>query len=346
MTDDMIIRMKRYSAHLVLLALLLSACSSNGEQDSFLLPEPVDFSMEFGNSQTRANTTLDNVWPSQAEVAVYDNTHILKYKTPTYQDPENAPASEASVSLQGVSEKFFWPTDGQSKFFSAWYPYTSTVPELPLTVTVAEDQTTTGIPENSDYYNYDKLYSPAKLFGFRKRVSLKFYHQMCRIVVNVNAIATQGIVNSIALGNGNIKLSGEITTLGETGDGATGTKTVWDNLSGSATIKMRKDTERSSETTRMYTFECILPPQSGGDFETQLLYISGSAYNKTSLSQEAKNYRYSAEYDWKAGYQYNYNMSLTKEGALTVSTVTVKNWGTTDFAYGDADVPDAYYGEE
>ena len=346
--------MTRYALY-ILMMLLIAGCTDNQEELSEQR-EPVSFGIELSSVLTRANTTLDNIWTPSMHIAICEGTTIYPYKPKT-----TSTASGATVELEPVTNAlgsaYFWSvTSDASRTFSAWYPYTLDSDDkivalsTPLTITVPADQTVydntdpehpTGL-NDAEYNSYDLLYAPAITLNYKeKNKCFNFYHQMCRVLVSINSMATANIVTQVKMGHttenvGNIKVQGKITTLGTSGKDAPGTKTVWENVSGTSIINMRKIIDASANDYTA-TYECLLPPQSGGSYEKDLFTIKA-----TSTKTGTKTYVYRAAFDLEAGFQYHYNLSLSKAGIITISTVTVSNWGTTDFISGDADVPPDY----
>ena len=332
------IRYRRIQYAVFLCLLLPSAYSCSSEEEHIVvLGEPVYFAASSSNGMTRG-TTFDNMWTSDINISVCDKStasnRILLYH----------PNQEVTVSGQAVvlspdaeANAFFWSPISETRTFSAWYPYSSTEWTLPKEVTVPIDQSSM---TEANYKNLDLLYAPATTFQYKQKPALlTFYHQCCRIVVNINYVSIGGSIDEVTLGTDNLGLSANITTLGVTGNIGTGTATVWGNVSSTtSSVKMRKNTANSNDSEHYAVYECILPPQSGGDYSTALITIKGTRI--VSGNNIQKSYIYRESFDYRAGYQYNYNFTLSKQGALTIATVTVGNWGTVSFHSGDADVPD------
>ena len=315
-----------------LLAIACGGDSSETANEGMQSQMPVSFSAGLAVSrQTRANITTENLWDGYVQVAVYDknNTRVLPFR------PNTTTTAEATTALLPVGSNFYWALNPEERHFTAWHPYASSdndspwTAERPLSVNVDQSTLT-----NSDYQSQDVLYAPEISFSYPNSGLLKFYHQLCRVVVNVTSTSTTNIVKEVKLGDNNIGVQGNITTPGFTGEMATGTTTVWGSVSGTSTITMRKNTDHSNDAGFYAVYECILPPQNGGSYDKALFTIKAEKNNVT------KTYIYKDSYSFLPGYQYTYNLMLSKSGAVTIATVSVGNWGTVNFASGDADVPD------
>lgn len=344
-------RMKLYS---LLLLPLLAGCSGTDEPLASGEAEPVEFVLDFGDGQTRSATTLDNCWPANTHIAVREvGGSVLEYQTPSTDS-----SSGAAVSLSSSgSDYFIWPVTSTTKTFRAWYPYSASEWGSSYDVSVDADQRVdnielsnisangeitggTAVMSDATYNGYDMLYCPDITIQYKKRCPLRFYHQMCRVVVNVNSVATINYVYSVSMGEGNISTTLTLTRAGETGETATdeSTKAVWGTATdANNTILMRRTDWAPSRHTAVY--ECILPPQSGGDFDTALFTLKATTNTKTTSSSDP-TYKYKDAFELKAGYQYIYNLSLSKSGVISIATVTVSTWGGVAFDSGDATVPD------
>ena len=333
----------RYTLYiLLLLPLLTTACSDSDESLFMEQSEPVEFDVALG-SATRAGTTLDDVWPSGATVAICTGTTTKSYQTS---------GSGSTVNLiPSGSDSFIWAVDGNAMVYKGWYPFSESelstltveadqrVDDIAITSIATDGTLTAGNTVLSDqgYLSLDKLYAPAVTVPYKRRASLMFYHQLCRVVVNVNSAATNNFVWSVTMGDNNLNTSSEYSRLGKTGETATdnNTKSLWTTTSGSEVIKMRRTAYDKSLHTA--TYECILPPQSGGDYDHALFTLKTTKYKSTT---DDPTFIYKDAFDLQAGYQYTYNLLLSRTGALTIATVTVSNWSSVVFDNGDANVPD------
>lgn len=322
------------------------SCSQEEEQTNTVgldnMDDVVSFTVSSGQP-TRAFTTFDNYWTADQPISVCEGENVYTYKASS-----TSSASGGRVPLEpnvdgrnnwNASNTYYWSTRVTSRTFSAWYPHNDSQPS---SVTVPADQTTTSLTD-AQYNAYDILYAPEVTVGFKERVDLTFYHQLCRIIVTVNSAATKKSkpVTEIKFGKDNIARTGTIQTLGSTGNGAPGTNTVWSVPAATETVNMRLQSANS--TIHLYTYECIVPPQS----------LSASAVlfqiktEKTGVATKISDYIPTNMYQdapvFLAGYQYNFNITLSASGLVNISTVQVYDWSNESVTGLTADVPDAGY---
>lgn len=344
-----------------LLLVLAAACSQDEEPTSaggIDTQDAVSFTISSGKP-TRAFTTFDNYWTADQKISVRgkridftQETLTEESKVFTYKASATSTASEGRVEIEpdvnGRSywthdNTFFWSTRVPSRTFSAWYPAAASEPSG---ATVPADQTVTAltIGDRDTYYDYDILYAPAVTVGFKQTVDLTFYHQLCRIIVTLNTAATKRSkpVTDVKFGKNNIARAGTITTLGSTGSGASGTKTVWNVPVATETITMRL--QSADNTNHIYTYECIVPPQSLEATETLFQITMTDSKNSTTLTKEyVPSLLYQDAPNFQAGYLYNFSVTLSAAGMVNISTVQVYDWTTESVTGLNADVPDAEY---
>lgn len=309
---------------LLISVLPLTGCTSdsdgNEEQGNL-----VNFSLRMDGTVTRAVSTLDNIWPDNTEIAISNANNSYYYSTGS----SSSVSAGVPIMLKPVSSAFHWTATDPGWQFSAWYP-TSVTPADGMTVTVGIDQST---GEDAAYLAQDLLYCPPTDAPFRQTVPLTFYHQLCHVRCTINSFNTSNVVTKVTLGQNNIANTGKITTIGSTGLDAPGTTTVWtlEDADKTKTLTMRKNEDLSNPQNYMYTYECILPPQGGGNFNDAMFKIS---------TDDNKSYSYISSFTFEAGRQYDYSLILSKSGSVIVATVTISNWGITNYLNVDADVPD------
>ena len=339
-----------------LLLVLPSACSQDedptakGNIDN--QDDAVAFTINLGKP-TRAFTTFDNYWTADQKISVRGNridftneTLTEESKVFTYKAAETSSASEGRVvivpDVSGLGDwthdnTFFWSTRVALRTFSAWYPAAASEPS---NITVPENQTA------DTYYNYDILYAPAVTVGFKETVNLTFYHQLCRIIVTVNSAATKRSkpVSDIKFGKNNIARTGSITTFGSTGEGAPGTKTVWDVPAANKTETVTMRLQSADNTTHIYTYECIVPPQSLAATDVLFQITMDDVKNNTTLTKDyIPSEMFQDAPNFQAGYLYNFSVTLSAAGMVNISTVQVYDWTTESVTGLNADVPDAGY---
>lgn len=316
----------------LLLTPLLAACSADSTistAETEATPEPVVFAMTFGKntSITRA-TTLDNLWPANTVVSISNGTKI-DYTTGT------TPSTSASIATKltpAGANAFYWPSSDPVWKFSAWYPAGDSPA---MSATVVADQ---GNLEETPYQAYDLLYCPPTSVTFRQKpIELTFLHQLARVVVIVNSTYTERKeqVTEVKFGNGNIALSRNIDALPN--NHANG-QTTWKDGTQNSTIIMRANATMTDTDNHVYTFECMVPPQTSTGTVENLVQIT------TSGSEDGnRTYNYSDAFDLKSGYQYTYTILISERGAITLATVKVTDWTTGAPVENTALYPDISY---
>ena len=234
-------------------------------------------------------------------------------------------------------DSFFWPVSNPNWSFCGWYPA-----ENPFNKNVNVEQNQESLTSEA-YSSCDKLYCPLTPATFRENVRLKFYHQMARVIVRVNSSATeyQEKVINITIGGNRLGLTGTIENPGISGDNSPTIQ--WSDVSGSNSITMRKMT--ADDISHIYQYECILPPQSNTASDTELIKIFTSGYVEEDGNNKDFTYTYRGNFDYKAGYQYTYNLTASQRGTIIVATLKVEPWSTAPEIVGDADYPNNSYSD-
>ena len=350
---------KALTAALVGMVLLIpSACSndtvleenngsgSEGDAVEFTVMLPNGATGMQRQQSTRAFTTLDNRWTINEEMAICEGSTVYKYKPIVSGGSGERVALEPSPSLS--SNCYYWSTLVPTRTFTAWYPYSST---KPTSVTGATDQRSDtyfltgnqGSMTDATYNLLDLLYAPDVTVGFKQSVNLEFYHQMCRIIVTVNSSGTKGSkpVTAITFGKNNIAAGGTVTP-GYTGASSTATAS-W-SVTKNTSVQMRLT--NAIAAIKQYTYECIVPPQALAASEVLFqitTYNQNDNVHPTKTTNFIPQNLYQDAPDFKAGYQYNYMLTLSREGLVNISTVQVNDWATENVNNLTATVPDAGY---
>ena len=313
---------------LMLLSLGMVACSADASVDTSEERIPVAFSTEF-SAPTRAST-IDNIWNGGDAIAISNGSETHRYTTVA------SSTAGDKVNLSSVyEEQFFWPTDDPHWTFTAWYPYNNG--EQWTSVEVADDQRGTSADTPADegtlpaaaYYDFDLLYAQ-KVSEYHKRVHLLFYHQMAHIIVNATVTPNTGVaheqITSIQLGSSNVAVTGDIT-MGTTGASVTTPSVAWTvpaaGQTSTSTINMR----HAATSGALYTYECMLPPQTIGDANTPLFTINTS-YDVTDTETLTRTYLYKGPYTFLPGYEYTFTFTIDEVGILKVQNLTIVSWGT------------------
>ena len=281
---------------------------------------PVVFTADMqGTGLTRSTQTVDhNRWTADDEIAISDATADSPKK---YKAAASSETDGGSVTFNYYDDNniIYWPADKRDMRYDAWYPYSAARPTQTLTVPADQTSLTPG--------DYDLLYAPGASQAFvqgdaqypdPQAVALTFYHQMVRIIINIE-IQTDNTWGSIVIGNGsnNIGRTRAVTTLGVTGEDATdATRSTWGTLTDKSEITPKQIS--ADNVNKRYSYECMLPPQEGTndyDLMTITTNVSGGGTHV---------YTYKTHYNFKAGYIYTYNLGLSIKG-ITM-TATIQDW--------------------
>lgn len=319
-----------------LLPVLVAACSADVIEPMVEKPVAVTFTSGFARVITRS--TLDNEWSDATQIEVRCSEAGQDDKRFTYQYD----ASENTWTAVSTAGKYYWPINDPSWVFSAWPTSYGSSPIM--TKTVAANQTVydensnpSGITEDI-YEGYDLLYCPSTTATYRQPVTLNFLHQMARVKVIVNSsnTDTKDQVTSINFGDGHVGLEGHITTQATTTANAT-----WAlDDSQNSTIQMRNRTTTAEAATNVYTFECMVPPQSyTTNIITNLLYIT-TQYEDSGTQN--RTYSFSGTYTFLSGNIYTYNLAISEEGKVTLLTVQVEPWADVENVNNTATIPNSY----
>lgn len=307
--------------------LMLTGCSADtaDESPSVDARQPVNFSIAFGQATTRADvSTLDNIWPDESVVSISNGTNIYNYKT---ADNSSSLASGVRTSLSPVSDIFYWPVDDPHWSFTGWFP----AGESPtISIEVSADQRSSAV-DDAAYRAYDLLYCPptAATFAGFSTVALEFHHMLSRVVVEVNTTLTNGeYVTNIAFGGGQIGLAGSYEPPTASGNG----QAVWTISDGKG--KTVSHMREQSSGSKLYTYECILPPQKSEGSIPGLVTIT------TGGSDEGeRTYKYKKALELKAGYEYHYKLSISQQGVISLVTLQVIDWTSGGEVNNTATIP-------
>ncbi|MBE6257727.1 MAG: fimbrillin family protein [Prevotella sp.] len=309
--------MTREKINIVIMALaavLLAGCADETREGA-AERVPVSFWSGIARSSTRT-TTRDNVWSGSEHIMITDGVTIKTYK----------PASEGtSVALEAIDSDniLYWPIDKGSRTFEAWYPANGG--SKPTVWTVATDQN--ALADASTFDDYDLLYATSGVVSNGSTVTLDFYHQMAHVIVYIRGLAWTGQeISSITFGSNNVAVTGTVAM------GTTGIPSASVNWTVSSGDKTNTVTLRNQANT--LTYECLLPPQTGGSSSTTLLAFhtkTDQAYyeaNRTSSEgswepvMANKTYHYNAPIDLEAGKEYSFFIRLERVGLSVASMIT------------------------
>lgn len=314
----------------LLVAILTVACTAGDLTYTAADSDVVAFAPRFNGGVTRS--TLDNVWPDETAIKVRrlkteatgdaDVTH--DYLTSATSSAE-AGSTAVTLSPATDADKFYWPISDPGWKFDAWpTAFHNATTDGPVTaMSVAADQSvyaadnTTGITD-AVYFGYDLLYCLPDATTYRRTVPLAFQHLMARVVVIVNSSNTDAKeqVSNIAFGGGHVGLAGSVDI--------TKNPVTWTLTSGQAgtVSKMRNTTSDAEKSANIYTYECLLPPQSYAS-SSDIIVITTSGDGTTP-----RTYKYSNTISLQPGNQYTYSLSISESGKVVLATVQVVPWET------------------
>ncbi len=300
------------------LVLLTTGCASDdvGQLDS---PQAVAFMSGITHSMTRT-TTRDNVWDGTEQIAVSDvSGSVVKPYRPEGAGTSVALTPYGDDASTKAANTIYWPINKGARTFEAWYPYNEGV--RPSTWTVAADQSAI---TNSEYDAYDLLFATSGTVANGATVTLPFYHQMAHVIVYIRGLAwTAQEINSITFGDNNVAVTGTVA-MGSTGiPSATG---YWSVGAANNTVTLR-------HLANTLTWECLLPPQTGGSASGNLLTFDTTTDQATfndkkqeneqwNTGMAAKTYNYNSAINLEAGKEYSFFIRLERVGMSVASTIT------------------------
>lgn len=297
--------MKRYTLYTFPALALLLAATACTQDDAGTLPDgtqPLTLTAAIeGSADTRA--TVDNRWNGNETIALQvtdgNGTEWYDY---TVDDKGN------------LSGDYYW-TNPSSITVQGLYPNIM-AESNDWTWSVEEDQSS-----DAAYQSGDLLCSESKIVSFGQTSTLTFYHQTAKVVVNIKS---DGLPESISVTPGDISLTigeGDILAL----DGAlslpkaAGADGRWLGTWTPGTTKgsISPHLATATETGNFATYEALVIPQDMAA-DTKLLTFTAE---KDDTGYGPFYYMLQNDTEWKAGYKYTYNVTITLYG-LQVSVDT------------------------
>lgn len=343
---------------------LLTACTQDELADGTQFAEGqyplVINTASIGSPATRAYTpsTPEGVWDDGMTIWVqvindYDptqaNNSAIDWKTATKL--KYSVASDGTMTLAEDQTVPLWEHSKEKKLIRAWYCRSTTSPysvleELPTEWNVLADQYNF---ENENYssYRYSDFLFAQQEFSFGDEVSLTFYHQVAKVVVNINGQPLKAknlTVSSVYLKYAKLfKASYSYVPPAKPSDGYYGEWTKPSGNTSLADIIMKPATANTgvdfgSETGTKnadFTFEALAIPQttsSNYPLDIRISVKSDDGYDNMW------SYKFTSPVTWKAGHVYTYNLTLTPSG-LKLSSINVSiGWDTTTGASDKGEV--------
>lgn len=280
----------------------LASCSKEETSGGRLFPDgthPLVLTAPVEAPTSRAS--VDNVWSGGEQVAVAVDGAVKTYT-----------ADDDGTLTSGVNEPFWWRYSDETKTVRAWYcgdgsttPGRANAVAVPTVWSVAADQSTA-----DSYASGDLLFAPAARLSFSSANALRFYHQTARVVVNIRRAGTvsdERQIKSIAIGDGNLVLSGGFTA--PEGDGVTAG--TWNIASSKVDGSIAPHKLASTPNGCVASYTALVVPQTmDGKRFIAVTTTAGTMYYtpETGKAQLA------------AGKVYTYNITVNKDGALSVVT--------------------------
>ncbi len=313
--------MKRTTIHISAALALLLAAAACTQDDAGTLPDgtqPLTLTAAIeGSADTRA--TVDNRWNGNETIALQvtdgDGTEWYDY---TVDDKGN------------LSGEYYW-TKPSPITVQGICPATAVES---TTWSVEEDQSS-----DADYQSGDLLCSESKTVSFAQTPALTFYHQTAKVVVNIKQ---EGLPESISATTENISL-----TIGEGGilamDGSFTIPTAADNdgrwlgtwRTGSTKGSIKPHLATAKPEGCFATYEALVIPQdvTAG---TKLLIFTAE---KDDTGYGPFYYMLQNDTEWKAGYKYTYNVTITLYGLQVSVDTGSMTWDNGAGGEGSVELP-------
>lgn len=290
----------KHTLFLCVAALMLAACTRD-EMDT--LPDgarPLTLTATLaGNADTRA--TVDGNWNGGEKVALQvDQSNYYDY---TVIDQDGR-----------MTGNYYWQDNVQSISIQGFCPSDKIRDNLVCSV-----ETDQSIEE--DYHNSDLLCSALRQNVSKDNssdISLSFYHQTAKIIVNVtNGGYLSGVANSdVSMTINDLYTSATFARpIAQTGSIGAG---KWSNHSNPQAITPHKAATTSGNYAA--TFEALVIPQTVSAGTTLFQFNVGDV--------GPFNYNVTSPITWQTGMKYTYNVTLKAEDqTVTVSSISADGWG-------------------
>ena len=313
--------MKRYTLYTFPALALLLAAAACTQDDAGTLPDgtqPLTLTAAIeGGADTRA--TVDNRWDGNETIALQvtdgDGTEWYDY---TVDDKGN------------LSGEYYW-TKPSPITVQGICPATAVES---TTWSVKSDQSS-----DADYQSGDLLCSESKTVSFAQTPALTFYHQTAKVVVNIKS---DGLPESISATPGDISLTigeGDILAL----DGALSLPKAVDAdgrwlgtwTPGTTKGSISPHLATATETGNFATYEALVIPQTIRSGAWLLTFNA----TKDDTGYGPFYYMLQNDTEWKAGYKYTYNVTITLYGLQVSVDTGSMTWGDGADGEGSVELP-------
>lgn len=315
--------MKRYTLYTFSALALLLAATACTQDDAGTLPDgtqPLTLTAAIeGSADTRA--TVDNTWSGNETIALQvtdgDGTEWYDY---TVDDKGN------------LSGEYYWTK-----------PSPITVQGICPNIMVENNDWTWSVEEDqsrdADYQSGDLLCSESKTVSFAQTPALTFYHQTAKVVVNIKSdglpesiVATPGDI-SLTIGEGDILALDGAFTLPKAVDADGRWLGTWTPGTTKGSISPHLAT--ATETGNFATYEALVIPQDMAA-DTKLLAFTAE---KDGTGYGPFYYMLQKDTEWKAGYKYTYNVTVTLYGLQVSVDTGSMTWGDGTGGEGAVELP-------
>ena len=305
---------------LLLLAGILSACSHDDLTETRPAGngEPLVLTAVMADATTGTRATPDNSWEGTETVIVevidnYDDT-----TTPDWTQAKRGiytAGTDGKLTFTSGTQST-WLSDNETKLVRAWH-YGDNSEEHPDSWSVQRNQGT-----DDNYAKSDLLFAQGRVSG-RQEITLKFYHQVAKVVVHVRNVGPVYGSNDVSVTIGemnNIVMNGTVSTdnisenyLNWTPGNTMGTITAY-------SLGPQPLASNGSETS-LASFAALVIPQTVKENECYLV-----------INNRRMEYLCYASKDivWSAGHSYTYEVTITKESGVWVDNIIVSPWTPQD----------------
>lgn len=175
----------------VLLGLAFTACVDNDDKSEWNDgSQPISFTSSIKGVNTRA---VDSKWTAGDKIGVFMKATSGDLASAIAVNKQHATDANGNVSAVDADNALYYPTDGSSVDFIAYYPYTASLTGNVYKVNVADQSK----PENIDLLYSNNATGFAK--GTANKPQLQFAHQLSQIVFNITKDATVPSLNGLTV---------------------------------------------------------------------------------------------------------------------------------------------------
>lgn len=289
--------------------LFTAGCSSNEPMDE----QPVAARFSAGIKQAlplqASHTKVSgNTWEAGDVIGIFMvERGTIQIAQQTANKQHTATAGTTANFTPATGHEIYYPLNGSSVNFIAYYPYASTVSGLgTLSVDVSGSQTAARQAQidmlwakadnNGNGYNKESHENTA--------VSLTFEHKLAKLTLNCTADPSVGV----SLEGMDVRIDGmKTTTTMDLSDGTVGA------ASSVATIDPRMVVEGQK-------YEAVIVPSAYGTDELEVIFTLGERQEEFIWTPDATTF--------ESGKEYKYQVILSRTGVT--ATGTIKPWTTVD----------------